>query len=194
MIRTGRSPTRNRRPRKRRSNSCPIQLLLKELVGLLPHRVGKIGVAIRMLDHELIRFPIECVNRPGRRVAAPAGVGHAAFRVEPPAKWAVVDAFGAVATGKADASAALQTAIDSRRTLVLSSLFAKMSRGMGACDVFLDDFCVTLNRHQPGERAWCRQFNTEQNGTILRNNGGRLWILGIKTRKIGAIIEKLNGG
>lgn len=45
-----------------------------------------------------------------------------------------------------------------------------------------------------GQSAWCRQLNTEHTGTMLRNNGGRLWILGMKTEKIGTIIETLNGG
>ena len=29
---------------------------------------------------------------------------------------------------------------------------------------------------------------------MCRNNGGRLWILGMKTEKIGTIIETVNGG
>jgi len=29
---------------------------------------------------------------------------------------------------------------------------------------------------------------------MLRNNGGKLWILGMKTEKVGTILETVNGG
>jgi hypothetical protein len=77
---------------------------------------------------------------------------------------------------------------------VVSSTIGFGVEGRGSGDLFLDDFCGTLNLHQPGQSAWCRQLNTEHTGTMLRNNGGRLWILGMKTEKIGTIIETLNGG
>lgn len=83
---------------------------------------------------------------------------------------------------------------ESRRTLVVSSTIGFGVEGHGAGDIFLDDFCGTLNLHQPGQSAWCRQLNTEHTGTMLRNNGGRLWILGMKTEKIGTVIETVNGG
>ena len=66
--------------------------------------------------------------------------------------------------------------------------------GHGSGDMFLDDVCGRLNLHQPGQSAWCRQLNTEHEGTMLRNDGGRLWILGMKTEKIGTIIETIHGG
>lgn len=83
---------------------------------------------------------------------------------------------------------------ESKRTLVVSSVIGFGVEGHGAGDIFLDDFCGTLNLHRPGQSAWCRQLNTEHTGTMLRNNGGRLWVLGMKTEKIGTIIETLNGG
>jgi hypothetical protein len=83
---------------------------------------------------------------------------------------------------------------ESRRTLVVSSTIGFAVEGHGDGDIFLDDFCGNLNLHQPGQSAWCRQLNTEHTGTMLRNNGGRLWILGMKTEKIGTIIETVNGG
>lgn len=83
---------------------------------------------------------------------------------------------------------------ESARTLVVSSVIGFDVEGRGAGDLFLDDFCGTLNLHQPGQNAWCRQLNTEHTGTMLRNNGGRLWILGMKTEKIGTIIETTAGG
>lgn len=83
---------------------------------------------------------------------------------------------------------------ESKRTLVVSSVIGFGVDGHGAGDIFLDDFCGTLNLNQPGQSAWCRQLNTEHTGTMCRNNGGKLWILGMKTEKIGTIIETVNGG
>jgi hypothetical protein len=83
---------------------------------------------------------------------------------------------------------------EARRTLLVSSTIGFSVEGHGTGDIFLDDFCGTLNLHHPGQSAWCRQLNTEHTGTMLRNNGGRLWILGMKTEKIGTIIETVNGG
>jgi len=83
---------------------------------------------------------------------------------------------------------------ESKRTLVVSSTIGFGVEGHGSGDIILDDFCGTLNLHQPGQSAWCRQLNTEHTGTMLRNNGGKLWILGMKTEKIGTIIETLNNG
>lgn len=83
---------------------------------------------------------------------------------------------------------------ESARTLVVSSAIGFDVAGHGTGDLFLDDVCGTLNLNRPGQSAWCRQLNTEHNGTMLRNNGGRLWILGMKTEKIGTIIETRNGG
>jgi len=83
---------------------------------------------------------------------------------------------------------------ESKRTLIVSSVIGFGVEGHGSGDIFLDDFCGTLNLHRPGQGAWCRQLNTEHTGTMLRNNGGKLWILGMKTEKIGTIIETLNGG
>jgi hypothetical protein len=66
------------------------------------------------------------------------------------------------------------------------------NRGSG--DIFVDDLCGQLNLQKPGQSAWCRQLNVEHQGTMCRNYGGRLWILGMKTEKVGTIIETVNGG
>jgi len=83
---------------------------------------------------------------------------------------------------------------ESARTLVVSSWIGMTVEGRGRGDIFLDDFCGQLILHQPGQSAWCRQLNTEHTGTMCRNNGGKLWILGMKTERIGTIIETVNGG
>jgi hypothetical protein len=83
---------------------------------------------------------------------------------------------------------------ESKRTLIVSSVIGFDTEGHGSGDIFLDDYCGALNLHQPGQSAWCRQLNTENQGVMCRNNGGKLWILGMKTEKIGTIIETVNGG
>ncbi len=83
---------------------------------------------------------------------------------------------------------------ESKRTLIVSSVIGFDVVGQGQGDIFLDDFCGRLNLNAKGQSVWCRQLNTEHEGTMCLNNGGKLWILGMKTEKIGTIIETRNGG
>ncbi|HCN28639.1 MAG TPA: hypothetical protein DIT64_07705 [Verrucomicrobiales bacterium] len=83
---------------------------------------------------------------------------------------------------------------ESKRTLIVSSVIGFTVEGNGSGDIFLDDYCGRLNLNAKGQSAWCRQLNTEHDGVMCRNNGGRLWILGMKTEKIGTIIETVGGG
>ncbi|MEL7336812.1 MAG: glycosyl hydrolase family 28-related protein, partial [Planctomycetota bacterium] len=82
----------------------------------------------------------------------------------------------------------------SKRTLIVSSWIGAHVIGQGSGDIFLDDFCGRLDLESPRHHAWCRQLNTERKGTMLTNNGASLWILGMKTEKIGTIIHTKNGG
>ena len=88
----------------------------------------------------------------------------------------------------------IQLRHESKRTLIVSSAIGFDVEGHGSGDLFADDLCGQLNLQQPGQSAWCRQLNVEHQGTMCRNNGGKLWILGMKTEKIGTIIETVNGG
>ena len=83
---------------------------------------------------------------------------------------------------------------ESKRTLIVSSAMGINIEGRGSGDIFVEDLSGSLNLYQPGQSAWCRQLNTEVNKTMLHNNGGKLWLLDIKTEKIGTIIETVNGG
>ncbi len=83
---------------------------------------------------------------------------------------------------------------ESARTLVVSSTTGFNVEGYGKGDIFLEDFCGHLDRVAPGQSAWCRQLNSEREGTKCRNVGGRLWILGMKTEKTGTLIETTGGG
>ncbi|MBL9152135.1 MAG: hypothetical protein JNK37_06615 [Verrucomicrobiales bacterium] len=83
---------------------------------------------------------------------------------------------------------------ESKRTLVVSSAIGFDVEGRGSGDIFLDDLCGHVELMQPGQSAWCRQLNSERQGTKCRNYGGRLWILGYKTEKTGTLIETTGGG
>ena len=83
---------------------------------------------------------------------------------------------------------------ESARTLVVSSTTGFNVEGYGKGDIFLEDFCGHLDRVAPGQSAWCRQLNSEREGTKCRNAGGKLWILGMKTEKTGTLIETTGGG
>lgn len=64
----------------------------------------------------------------------------------------------------------------------------------GAGDLFLEDVVIGNFRMQPTQRVWARQFNNESAGPKIVNNGGTLWILGLKTERTGTIIETVAGG
>jgi hypothetical protein len=83
---------------------------------------------------------------------------------------------------------------ESERTLIVSSWIGAHVIGRGSGDIFLDDYCGRLDLERPKQHAWCRQLITEHQGTMLTNNGASLWILGMKTEKIGTIIHTLGGG
>jgi hypothetical protein len=64
----------------------------------------------------------------------------------------------------------------------------------GAGDLYLEDVGIGNFNVQPGQRVWARQFNNESDGVKIKNDGGSLWILGLKTERAGTVIETLNGG
>lgn len=62
--------------------------------------------------------------------------------------------------------------------------------------LFLEDVEMKLSLDYPQD-VWARQLNAEtliKNRTKVINNGGNLWILGIKTEGKGTVIETNNGG
>ncbi len=80
----------------------------------------------------------------------------------------------------------------SRRTLVVRDCQGVEGRVTGKGDVFLENV-VAEWEFGPG-RAWCRQFNTEREGTHCVNGGGDLWVLGLKTERGGTLVETRAGG
>ncbi|HEY9782041.1 MAG TPA: glycosyl hydrolase family 28-related protein, partial [Leptolyngbyaceae cyanobacterium] len=84
------------------------------------------------------------------------------------------------------------------RTLVLSSMGLASSGGkasysnIGTGKLFVEDVVGgpwTFNR----QKVWARQLNPENDGTHISNNGGSLWILGLKTERGGILVETKAG-
>jgi Pectate lyase superfamily protein len=84
----------------------------------------------------------------------------------------------------------------SARTLVIRDAANVSGRMTGAGDVFIENVVSnpsqswTFNR----QNVWARQFNVENVGTHITNNGGKLWILGLKTERGGTLIDTKGGG
>jgi hypothetical protein len=81
-----------------------------------------------------------------------------------------------------------------RRPVVLKHGNYSYSAQPGAGDLFLEDVELAPHRVQPGQRVWARQYNNEYGGVKITNDGGDLWILGLKTERTGTVIETTGGG
>ncbi len=83
----------------------------------------------------------------------------------------------------------------SGRTLVLSSVTLGngdfVSRPNGG-DLFLEDVCGTGWRFK-NQNVWARQLNPEGDETKIVNDGGTLWILGLKSEGDGTLVESRGG-
>lgn len=102
---------------------------------------------------------------------------------------------------------------DSDRDLVLRDLNAfwgPIYANTGNGELFLENVSGTSSRYwsgnpQPlpsaipqldfgGQNVWARQLNTEQKDLNCLNDGGDLWILGMKDEEDGTLIKTINGG
>jgi hypothetical protein len=81
----------------------------------------------------------------------------------------------------------------SPRTLVLKNLLGVTGNMTGSGDIFIEDVGGE-NWHFGQQNIWARQFNVENEGTHITNNGGKLWILGLKTERGGTLIDTRGGG
>jgi hypothetical protein len=85
----------------------------------------------------------------------------------------------------------------SKRTLVIahSELKSYSNRGVGTGDVFFEDIVSGLIKIH-NQNAWARSLNVEatppDSEAKILNDGGLLWILGLKTENPGTIIETKN--
>lgn len=64
----------------------------------------------------------------------------------------------------------------------------------GAGQLFLEDVQIQSFTVQPGQQVWARQLNDEVAQTKITNDGGTLWILGLKTEQPATVIETMAGG
>ncbi len=85
------------------------------------------------------------------------------------------------------------------RTLVVkhSALKSYRNTSQGTGNVFFEDLVSGETRIQ-GQKAWARSLNVEiippDSEAKILNDGGQLWILGLKTEKPGTILETRNNG
>jgi hypothetical protein len=88
---------------------------------------------------------------------------------------------------------------NSQRTLVLKKSLLKSYNNTqaGTGDVFFEDIVSGLIRIR-NQNAWARSLNVEElppdSEAKILNDGGSLWILGLKTERAGTIIETKNNG
>jgi polygalacturonase len=84
----------------------------------------------------------------------------------------------------------------SSRTLVIRDAANVSGNMTGSGDVFIEN--VVSSPGQPWifnkQNVWARQFDVEIPGTHITNNGGRLWVLGLKTEGGGTLIDTKSGG
>jgi len=70
------------------------------------------------------------------------------------------------------------------------NLFAK-----GAGNVFLQDSVSAVHISHPEAKVWAWQLNSESaEGVNVVNDGGQLWVLGLKTERNQVLIETKSGG
>jgi polygalacturonase len=84
----------------------------------------------------------------------------------------------------------------SSRTLVIKDGTNLSGNMTGSGNVFIEN--VTSNPNSSWifgkQNVWARQINPENEGTKITNNGGSLWILGLKTERGGTLIDTRAGG
>ncbi len=79
------------------------------------------------------------------------------------------------------------------RRLGINFQGAEAYRGNSRGTVFLEDVVGRYFRFK-NQTVWARQFNPEGDGTHIVNDGGTMWILGLKTEGYGTLLETKNGG
>jgi hypothetical protein len=81
------------------------------------------------------------------------------------------------------------------RPLVIKDAVVKYTSSPGAGPLFLEDVEMLQPLVvQQRQKVWARQLNDEVAGTKISNNGGTLWILGLKTEGAGTVIDTKEGG
>ncbi|HUT36788.1 MAG TPA: glycoside hydrolase family 55 protein [Planctomycetota bacterium] len=126
--------------------------------------------------------------------------GKPMFRIEDvTSDVVVVERFTVVEWAKGNKFAWVEHATP--KTLVMRDI-GSMSRdarpyvaAASAGKLFVEDSCSAPWHIRKGQKAWMRQINPETNDIGITNEGGDLWILGLKTENGGAtVIRTTDGG
>ena len=82
---------------------------------------------------------------------------------------------------------------NSERSLILKHIECKFytNTKKGTGDLFLEDFTTKKVRIK-NQKVWARGLNVEAKDLKILNDGGSLWILGLKTEKAGTILKSQN--
>lgn len=116
------------------------------------------------------------------------------FRFEGTAPTVVMERF---ATMRKNSEAHLWYEHASAQTLVFRNIFMTDGRAYSNTvtggRVFLEDIAGTSWTFNQ-QSVWARQWNPESTAVKVTNNGGDLWILGLKTEKRGTNVANYNGG
>lgn len=139
----------------------------------------------------IIERPIYIRNKVKRIIGLEANiVGKGIFRFENGnAPVVVIERLDGVGSGIIHAAS---------RTLVLSSMGLGTSgnkasySNIGDGQLFIEDVVGGPWKFER-QRVWARQINPENTGTHISNEAGELWILGLKTEKVGVLVETKAG-
>lgn len=82
---------------------------------------------------------------------------------------------------------------NTERQVVLSSSILGVVRNAKPGTMFIDDICGGPF-HFKNHTVYARQWNAESPTTKIVNDGGTMWILGLKTERGGTLIHTKNGG
>jgi hypothetical protein len=83
--------------------------------------------------------------------------------------------------------------VNTNRTVIFRSLDIKQITFQKPAVTFFEDVVTNNVSILRGQTAWARQFNIENQGTHLTNDGGTLWVLGYKTEHGGTLLHSKAG-
>lgn len=92
-----------------------------------------------------------------------------------------------------DTAIGIRHSADTRTLVIKNGAFGRFV-GNSSGRLFVEDVVGGPWLISTGMTAWMRQLNPENPVTKLTNDGGTVWILGMKTEKVGTAIATLNGG
>lgn len=82
----------------------------------------------------------------------------------------------------------------SSRRLVISSCSDVRYVGTGSGDLFLEDVSSRAEWKLKQQKVWARQWCIERDGSKVVNQGGSLWVLGLKSERGGTVVTTTEGG